>query len=109
MLCRVPDVQWQVVCWLFAGFHEFEMASRSSKVVLPAELLSKVVAPIYNYTASCCTDISRCSRQAALDRQDLSCTYLAHHQLESVLLLLLLCFYLYLLLPLLFLIIIIIQ
>ena len=26
-----------------------------------------------------------CSRQAALERQDLSCTYLAHHELESIL------------------------
>jgi len=25
------------------------------------------------------------TRQAALERQDLSCTYLAHHELESVL------------------------
>ncbi len=25
----------------------------------------------------------RCARQAALERQDLSCTYLAHHELES--------------------------
>ena len=26
---------------------------------------------------------SRCARQTALERQDLSCTYLAHHELES--------------------------
>jgi len=25
-----------------------------------------------------------CTRQAALERQDLSCTYPAHHELESV-------------------------
>ncbi len=28
--------------------------------------------------------LQRCTRQAALERQDLSCTYLAHHELESV-------------------------
>ena len=28
----------------------------------------------------------RLTRQAALERQDLSCTYLAHHELESILL-----------------------
>jgi hypothetical protein len=28
---------------------------------------------------------TRNTRQAALERQDLSCTYLAHHELESVL------------------------
>ena len=61
-----------------------KMASRSAKMVLPAELLSKVVTPIYSYTASCCTGISRCSRQAALERQDLSCIYLNHHELKSV-------------------------
>ena len=27
---------------------------------------------------------SKCARQTALERQDLSCTYLAHHELESV-------------------------
>jgi hypothetical protein len=31
-----------------------------------------------------------CTRQAALERQDFSCTYLAHHELESVKFLLLL-------------------
>ena len=29
-------------------------------------------------------DLQRCARQTALERQDLSCTYLAHHELESV-------------------------
>ena len=28
--------------------------------------------------------LQRCARQTALERQDLSCTYLAHHELESV-------------------------
>ena len=28
--------------------------------------------------------VQGCPRQAALERQDLSCTYLAHHELESV-------------------------
>ncbi len=29
--------------------------------------------------------LTGCTRQAALERQDLSCMYLAHHELESVL------------------------
>ena len=28
-------------------------------------------------------DLWRCARQTALERQDLSCTYPAHHELES--------------------------
>ncbi len=31
------------------------------------------------------TDFTRCLYQAALERQDLSCMHLAHHDLESVL------------------------
>ncbi len=33
----------------------------------------------------CCITRHCICRQAALERQDLSCTYLAHHELESVL------------------------
>ena len=34
-----------------------------------------------------------CTRQAALERQDLSCTYLAHHELESVLITIIIIYY----------------
>ena len=33
---------------------------------------------------NCCINRPYSTRQAALERQDLSCTYLAHHELESL-------------------------
>ena len=37
-----------------------------------------------SFASSVCQPIQECSEQTALARQDLSCTYLAHYELESV-------------------------
>ncbi len=39
---------------------------------------------VNRHLGSVCTLSTWCTRQAALERQDLSCMYLAHHELESV-------------------------
>ena len=46
--------------------------------------LQKPHARIGSQQGICQSDVGCMQKQTAVERQDLSCTYLAHHELESV-------------------------
>ena len=72
--CQLGETSWAVLplqCRTPLSFKKSVQGEETAKT-----RLSGTVLPEHH--------LQGCTRQAASERQDLSCTYLAHHELESV-------------------------
>ena len=66
---------------IFEAFDELLLLKRGGECIFNGQL-GKDSGRLIDYFSVCCMIFI--TRQAALERQDLSCTYLAHHELDSV-------------------------
>ena len=66
---------------IFEAFDELLLLKRGGECIFNGQL-GKDSGRLIDYFSVCC--MICITRQAALARQDLSCTYLAHHDLKSV-------------------------